>query len=247
MILKLENITKKYGSLVAVDNVSFELKAGDIVGLIGGNGAGKTTISEIIAGITQPTKGKIQYGFTYEVKPQERIGMQFQDSTYPSGLTVKDIIAFARNLHKIEITNSELKSMLESFRMDELYNKRARSLSGGQRQKLNILLSVIHKPRLVILDELSTGLDIAAREDIIDFTSKLLKQYKISAIIISHQMPEIRELCNRIIILDRGKIVEESTVKKIEKDHGSLDLYMKQIIKGAINETREVYLKDRKR
>lgn len=246
MILKLTNVTKKFGSFVAVNNVSFELKAGERVGLIGGNGAGKTTISEMIAGINQPTSGKIDYGFKYKHKPQEGIGMQFQDSTYPSGLTVKDIITFARNLHKINMTNVELKSILESFQMDEFYNRKARSLSGGQRQKLNILLSVIHNPKLVILDELSTGLDIAAREDIIEFTDKLLRKNNTSAILISHHMAEIRDLCDRVIILDRGQILETKDIKTLEKEHGSLDKYMKKIIKDSNKKTREVFLGEKK-
>lgn len=232
MILKLDNITKKFGSYSAVRNISFEINAGERIGLIGANGSGKTTISEMIAGITQPTSGSIEYRFKYKSKPQEALGMQFQDSTYPSGLTVKDIITFARNLHKMEISNGELKEALEYFKMDEYFNRKARSLSGGQRQKLNILLSVLHKPKLVILDELSTGLDIASREDIIQFTKLLLNKNKTSAIVVSHHMEEIRALCEKVVILDKGKIKRIAAIKEIEEEHGSLEDYMKLVIRS---------------
>lgn len=232
MILRLNNITKKFGHFVAVDNVSFELKKGERIGLIGGNGAGKTTISEIIAGINKPTHGFIEYGFEFKESPKERIGMQFQQSDYPSGLTVKDVITFARNLRKLKtLSNDDLKELLEIFQMEDFYKRKVRSLSGGQRQKLNILLSIIHNPEIVILDELSTGLDIAAREDIIEFTDKLLKKRKMSSILISHHMSEIRALCEKVIVLDRGRVQKIATIKEIEKEYGSLDDYMKFIIK----------------
>lgn len=232
MILRLTNVTKKFGHFVAVDNVSFELSKGERIGLIGGNGAGKTTISEMIAGINKPTSGLIEYGFKYNESPKERIGMQFQQSDYPSGLTVKDIITFARNLRKLkELSNEDLRELLEIFQMEDFYKRKVRSLSGGQRQKLNILLSIIHNPEIVILDELSTGLDIAAREDIIEFTDKLLTKKNMSSILISHHMAEIKALCDKVIILDRGRIIDIRKIKDIEKEHGSLDDYMKKLIK----------------
>lgn len=234
MILKLNNITKKFGNISAVKNISFEINAGERIGLIGANGSGKTTISEVIAGITQPTSGQINYRFKYKHKPQEAIGMQFQDSTYPSGLTVKDIIKFARNLHKMKISNGELKEVIEYFKMDEFFNRKARSLSGGQRQKLNILLSVLHKPKLVILDELSTGLDVASREDIIKFTKLLLNRNKSSAIIVSHNMDEIKALCDKVVVLDGGKIKQIAQIKDIEEEYGTLEDYMKLIIRTKV-------------
>lgn len=229
-VLNVKNITKKFGSFTAVDKISFKVMKGERIGLIGANGAGKTTISEIIVGITKPTSGEIEFGFDFVDSPKEGIGMQFQQSTYPSGLTVKDIVSFARNLRKLEMTNEELKKLLSVFQMDEFFNRKVRSLSGGQRQKLNILLSIIHNPRLVILDELSTGLDISAREEIIQFTDKLLTKKEISAILISHHMSEIRALCSKVVVLDRGQVVDIKTIANIEKEHGSLENYSKKII-----------------
>ncbi|TCG10557.1 ABC transporter ATP-binding protein [Mycoplasma todarodis] len=236
-IIKVNKVTKEYGELKALDNISFELMPGERVGLIGGNGAGKTTISEIIVGLNQGTKGTIEYGFDYKEQPQEKIGMQFQDSNYPSGLTIKDIIKFAINVHKIKITNEELTNLLKIFQMTDFYNRPSRSLSGGQRQKLNILLSVLHKPKLVIFDELSTGLDVLARDEIIKFSDTLLRQNEISAILISHHTEEIERICDKVIVLDHGKVMDRASIADIQRDHGSLEAFMKKIIKAG-NQTQ---------
>uniref|UniRef100_A0A2C9LUA4 ABC transporter domain-containing protein n=1 Tax=Biomphalaria glabrata TaxID=6526 RepID=A0A2C9LUA4_BIOGL len=218
-----------------------------IIGLIGANGAGKTTISEMIVGLNKPTSGKIEYGFKYHKVPQEKIGMQFQDASYPSGLSIKDIIRFAQKVHGLSMSNKELKDLLKVFQISDFYNKKPRSLSGGQRQKLNIFLSILHKPELIVLDELSTGLDISAREEIISFTKKLIKasgMSAISAIVISHHMGEIEELCGRLIILDRGTIKLETTVEELTKKQ-SLSDYMRTLIKDArteMDKTAEINL-----
>ena len=238
-LLKIKNLTKQFGSFKALDNISFQIKRGERIGLIGGNGAGKTTLTEIIAGINKPTSGTITYGFDFEDTPKENIGMQFQQSTYPSGLTVKDIIKFAINLRKLTISPAELLKLMIVFQMEEFYARKVRSLSGGQRQKLNILLSILHNPKLVILDELSTGLDISAREEIINFADKLLKDMDMSAIVISHHMGEIASLCSRVVVLDRGKVVRNELIDDIVKEHGSLEEYTKKIIRTSNEKARE--------
>ena len=237
-LLDVQNITMKFGHITALKDVSFKIMPGERIGLIGGNGAGKTTVTEIIAGINKPTSGTLTYGFDFNVTPKEGIGMQFQQSTYPSGLTVKDIIKFAINLRKLTIAPSELLNLLRIFQMEEFYTWKVRSLSGGQRQKLNILLSILHNPRLVILDELSTGLDISAREEIINFTDKLLSDRKMSAIVISHHMGEIESLCSKVVVLDRGTVVEVMEIKDIVKKYGSLNNFSRTLISKSNDATR---------
>lgn len=114
--------------------------------------------------------------------------------------------------------------------MEDFYSRSSRSLSGGQRQKLNILLSILHNPELVILDEISTGLDLSAREEIIEFTKKVLKTNNITAILISHHMEEIEALCDKVVVLNKGKIVEILTFSQIEAKYGSLSKLMRKII-----------------
>ena len=229
-ILELNNVTKKFGSVIAVNDISFSLKKGDRIGIIGANGAGKTTLTEIIAGIDKPTSGEIKYNYKYKNSSQEGIGMQFQQSDYPSGLTVKDIVLFARNLRKLSISKEEIQDILKIFQMNEFYNRKVKNLSGGQKQKLNILLSIIHSPNIVILDELSTGLDISARQEIINFTDQLLAKRNMTAILVSHHISEIKALCEKVIIMDHGSIMEISYIKDIEKKHGSLETYARNLI-----------------
>ncbi len=229
-IVSAENVKKSYGHFEALKGISFKIEKGERVGIIGGNGAGKTTLAEIIAGINKPSSGTISYGFKFDKTPKEVIGMQFQQSTYPSGLSVKDIIQFAMNLRKLKLSNTELQSILKTFQMAVFYKKKVRALSGGQRQKLNILLSIIHKPELVILDELSTGLDISAREEIIRFTDKFLSEKNMSLVLISHHMAEIRALCSRVIILDNGTIAAIKTIKEIDQKHNGLEKYSIKLI-----------------
>ena len=244
-VVKLTNVTKKFGDFTAVNNVSFEIKKGEIVGLIGANGAGKTTISEMILGLHKPTHGEIQYGFKYNKVPQEKMGMQFQDASYPSGLSIKDIIKFAQKVHGLKMSTKELKNLLAVFQISDFFNKKPRSLSGGQRQKLNIFLSILHKPELIVLDELSTGLDISAREEIISFTKKLIKSNGMSAIVISHHMGEIEELCDRLIVLDKGTVKVETTISELQKT-SSLSDYMRKLIKDSrvdLDKTAELDLR----
>ena len=232
-VLELKNVTKTFKNFKALDNVSFKVKQGERVALIGANGAGKTTVTEIIAGIAKPTSGTITYGFEYDKTPSEKIGMQFQVSSYPSGLTVKDMISFAIELRRIKIDKEALRNLLTTFQMDDFYNRKAKSLSGGQRQKLNILMSVLHKPDLIIFDELSTGLDALARETIIEFANTIIGKESVSAIFISHHMEEVEKLCDRVIVLDQGKIIEETSVAKIKAEYHSLDTYIKKVIRKS--------------
>ena len=229
-ILEIKNLYKKFGSEIALDNINLSMNQGEVIGLIGGNGAGKTTLSEVVAGITKPTSGSIKYNLGKNANHKEKIGIQFQDSSYPSGLSVKDLVSFARNLHKIKMDNFELKRLLQKFQMGDIYRRKVRSLSGGQRQKINVLLSIIHKPKIVILDELTTGLDILAREEVIDFTKKLIDDQSISVIIVSHQMDEIKALASRVVVLSNGKIVKDEPIASIEKTHKSLSKYMLELI-----------------
>ena len=238
-VLELKNVTMKFKSFKALDNVSFSIKQGERVALLGANGAGKTTVTEIIAGINKQSSGKISYGFKYDKSPSEKIGMQFQISNYPSGLTVSDMITFAIKLRHINITKKKLQNLLETFQMEDFYTRKAKSLSGGQRQKLNILMSVLHDPELIIFDELSTGLDAFARENIINFADSIIGRKKVSAIFISHHMEEVEKLCDRVIVMDRGRIIEKTSVDSIKSKYNSLDTYIKKVIRESHEENKD--------
>ena len=235
-VIEIKNLTKKFGNFYALNDVSINIKKGSRVGIIGANGAGKTTLVEIISGINKPTSGTVGYLHFFKNSPQERIGIQFQSSNYPSGLTVKHIIKFAAELHGIKLTKKKTIELLNNFRMKDIYNKNAKSLSGGQRQKLNILISLIHNPSLIILDEISTGLDVNSRKEILNYIDEHLRKNDISAIIISHHIAEIEKLCTNLVILSKGKVIEQETLKDFKKKHSNIEKYLDKIIDGEYKE-----------
>ncbi|WP_127942909.1 ABC transporter ATP-binding protein [Mycoplasma sp. ATU-Cv-703] len=232
VVIEVQNITKIYKQKIANDDISFVVRKGERVGVIGQNGAGKTTLVEQIVGITKPSKGKIIYHFPYKRTPQEKMGIQFQDSSYPEGLTVKDVINFQLDIYGSTISRRELLNMLHIFQVDEFYHKKAKGLSGGQLQKINVLLAVIHNPEVVVLDEISTGLDISAREEILNYVEKYLVEKKMTTFLISHNMSEIERLCRRVILLDDGKIHYDGPLSDILKQHGSLGAYVVKFLQS---------------
>ncbi len=233
-ILEIKNLTKKFGKNIANNNISFSIKKGERVGIIGANGAGKTTLVEQIIGTLKPTSGEINYNFKYKKTPQEKMGMQFQESSYPVGLTVKDVIDFSLEIYGSNIDKKDLNDMLKKFQVMSFYKSEAKGLSGGQKQKLNVLLAIAHNPEIVILDEISTGLDISAREEIIGYVDDITKTKEMATILISHNMNEIERLCSRVIILSKGEVFMEETIKNIQKKHKSLGNLMRQVIKEGL-------------
>ena len=229
-IIEVKDLVKKFGNKVANNKISFDVYKGERLGIIGANGAGKTTLVEQLIGVSKPTKGEIKYNFKYVKTPQERMGMQFQDSSYPEGLTVKDIIDFSLEIYGSQLKKSELMDMLKKFQIEDFYKAKAKGLSGGQQQKLNVFLAIIHKPEIVILDEISTGLDISAREEIIGYIDEITTKEKMTTILISHQMAEIERLCSRIIVLSKGKILYDDSIVNLKKKFKSLELLARDVI-----------------
>ncbi len=224
-ILEFKNVYKYFGAnnkICAVNNLSFTLYDNENVALIGANGAGKTTTVEMLAGITNQSKGEINYLFDYTINFQEKIGIQFQDSAYPNGLKVKHIIKFIVDVYKVDINDAEIEQMITAFGLKEFYNRKAKSLSGGQQQRLNILLALIHKPKIVILDELSTGLDISVRTKIIDFIIHYCKFFNIQILLISHNMDEVELITDRIMIMQKGQLKVDLRKKDVIKKYGSI-------------------------
>ncbi|WP_081794285.1 ABC transporter ATP-binding protein [Mycoplasmoides pirum] len=225
-IIELKNIVKKYGKLskqkVAVNNINLTFYQGENVALLGANGAGKTTTVEMIAGIIQPTSGEIKYNFEFKKTFQEGIGIQFQDSSYPPGILVADVIRFMVNVYEVDINPLELEQIVNAFGLKSLYNKKVHSLSGGEQQRLNILLALIHKPKIVFLDELSTGLDISVRTEIIGFVKKYCAKFNIQIVLVSHNMDEVNEICDRIVIMQKGIVKIDMWAKDVVNQYGSI-------------------------
>lgn len=233
-LISVQSLTKSFGKgkkkLVAINNVSINFNKNENVALLGANGAGKTTLVEIVAGINLPTSGKVEYHYDYINSFQEGIGIQFQDSSYPVGLKIKNIVEFMVEVYKVKITKPELNEMIENFGLKPFWKKQARSLSGGQQQRLNILLALLHRPKIVFLDELSTGLDISIRSKIQSFVKDYCKKYNINIVLVSHNVEEVELLTDRIIIMQKGVIKVDISKKNAVKKYGSVYNLLKQYI-----------------
>ncbi|MGL4616973.1 MAG: ABC transporter ATP-binding protein [Mycoplasmoidaceae bacterium] len=233
-LIEFKNITKLFNNnknkFTAVDDLSFSLYENENVALLGANGAGKTTTVEMMIGLNSPTSGEILYLYDYKYNFQEAIGIQFQDSSYPIGLNVSNIIDFMIDVYDIDITKEEIISVVTSFGLIDYLNKPAKSLSGGQQQRFNILLALLHKPKIVFLDELSTGLDIYIKNQIRVFVKNYCEKFNINIVLVSHDIEEIDNIADRIMILQNGKLKVDINKSKIKKYAKSLnDLINKYI------------------
>ncbi|MDI6604456.1 MAG: ABC transporter ATP-binding protein [Thermoanaerobacteraceae bacterium] len=215
MIIEVKNLTKSYEGKKAVDDVSFNIEEGEIFGIIGPNGAGKTTILECIEGLRIPDSGSIRVLNFNPLKDRKKmyeyIGVQLQETTYPDRLKVWEICRLFSSFYKNPVSYNDL---LRQFDLEEKKNSYISKLSGGQKQKLSIILALIPNPKIVFLDELTTGLDPQARRSMWGYI-KELKEKGLTICLTTHYMEEAEYLCDRVAIINEGKIAAIDTVDKL--------------------------------
>lgn len=211
-VIKVEQLTKSYGNFIAVDNVSLSVSRGMVFGLLGANGAGKSTTIECILGTKNPDSGQVSI---LELNPKadrkslfEKVGVQFQEMNYQEQIKVSELCEVTASLYQNPLNYIEL---LMEFGIGDKQKSLVKDLSGGQRQRLFIVLALIPNPEVVFLDELTTGLDAKARRDVWK-TLMSLKEKGLTILLTSHFMDEVEALCDRICILKKGRIVFEGTV-----------------------------------
>ncbi len=219
-IIEVENLTKKYGKLIAVDNISFDVQKGEVFGLLGENGAGKTTTLEMIEGLRKPTDGEIKI-LNLDIKKnlneiKQKIGVQLQSSAYFDDLKLREILELFGGFYRTHIYPARLFKMVGLESKKEQY---IRNLSGGQKQRFSIIASLVNDPEVVFLDEPTTGLDPIARRNTWDIISQIKKQGK-TIVLTTHYMEEAEMLCDRVAIMDKGKIIAiDKPHKLIERSH----------------------------
>jgi ABC-2 type transport system ATP-binding protein len=213
--IKVQNLVKKYGNLVAVDDVSFSIKEGEIFGIIGPNGAGKTTTVECISGLRAPDSGLISiYGYSPQKdrnKIRKFLGVQLQESTLPPRLKVGEAVGLFASFYPNPLDTDQL---LESLGIKSTKNSIFKKLSGGQKQRLSIALALVGNPKIAILDELTTGLDPEARRE----TWSLIENIRdrgVTVILVTHFMDEAERLCDRLALINHGKLVVMDTPEAI--------------------------------
>jgi len=217
-IISVRNLVKNYGSFQAVKDISFEVYEGEIFGLLGPNGAGKSTTLEIIETLREKTSGEVLVdGLNLDKEPSEIkkiIGVQLQTSGYYPGLNLLQLIELFSGLYNREVAAMEL---LESVNLKDKAKAKFKDLSGGQKQRFSVATTLINQPRIIFLDEPTTGLDPQARRSLWELI-KDIRQRGTTVIITTHYMDEAEYLCDRIAIMDAGKIRSLDTPDKMIDD-----------------------------
>lgn len=217
-VIKAEKLTKSYGSLIALDQFDLSVGRGEIWGLLGANGAGKSTAVECIIGTR-----KADYGTTaiLGMDPQkdrkkvfERVGVQFQENSYQDKIRVSELCETTVSLYK---NPKDPKLLLHQFGLSDKLNAMVSELSGGQKQRLFLVLALIPGPEVIFLDELTTGLDVRARRDVWNRILDL-KENGLTVVLTSHFMDEVEMLCDKIMILKNGITVFRGTVPEAISD-----------------------------
>lgn len=220
-MLEVNNLVKKFGENTAVDNISFKVENGKIYGLIGRNGAGKSTTFRMILGIIEPTSGNVLYdNQKIEGSISDKIGYLPEEGSLIPSYTVLELCEYygALKLMKPEVIRERLISWLDEFNVIEYLNKKVKDLSKGNKQKIQFIVSVLHDPDLIILDEPFSGLDPLSVEEIKRAVLKLKEQGK-TIIFSSHRMDHVEELCESIIMLDKGKAILQGNLKELEENY----------------------------
>lgn len=233
-VIRVENLSRKYEDLMAVDHVSFDVSQGEIFGLLGPNGAGKTTTLEIIETLRKPTSGKILVDgidvleHPWEVK--SRIGVQLQAAGFYPDLTLVELLKMFAGLYQIEIEDPV--EILKKFSLEDKKKSFWQKLSGGQKQRFSLATTLIHNPKIIFLDEPTTGLDPQARQNLWDEVRKIHRDGR-TIVLTTHYMEEAEELCSRVAIMDLGKIIKIDSPGKLVDELIDSGFEKKQEIKKA--------------
>ncbi len=219
-VVVVEDLVKHYGKIKAVDGVSFSVYENEIFGMVGPNGAGKTTTIECIEGLKKQDAGVIEVlglnPSTNREKIYEHIGVQLQETNYQDRIKVYEICELFTSLYKGPLNYIEL---LKRFDLYEFENHYVMKLSGGQKQKLSIILALISNPKIIFLDELTTGLDPKARRDMWQIVKELRSEGR-TIFLTTHYMEEAEELCDRVAIVDDGRIIALDTPEGLIEKSG---------------------------
>ena len=222
--VSVSNLTKSFGGRKVVDALSFTVKKGEAFALLGHNGAGKSTTIDLILGLKAPDEGTVTVLGMNAAKNRkqvfERVGVQLQSTQYQANITVEEACMEYASLYAHPADHHRL---LEDFGLGELKKSFVSRLSGGERQKLSVVLALIGNPELVFLDELTTGLDVVARREVWR-TLKQLKEQGMTIFLTTHYMEEAEALCDRVCIIRSGKKVVEGTLEEVIAASGKSSL-----------------------
>ena len=239
--VKIENVTKAYKSKTAVDNISFSIQSGQIVGVVGANGAGKTTMLEMIMGLRKPTRGSIKLlGIDMISEPEkakEKIGVCLQEQCIYKKAKVIEVLNFFHDLYQHSL---QVEDVLNMVNLGEYRNIKVENLSGGLRQRVVLATAIISNPDILFLDEPTTGLDPEARRELWKAILQFKKESK-TVILSSHYMEEVQKYCDEVIIMKKGHIIQKAKPLDLIKQVGESGATMEDVyIQFAMENERGV-------
>ena len=222
-IIKVENLVRKFKDFTAVDNISFNVKRGEIFAFLGPNGAGKSTTIKMLTTLLNPTDGKILLdGFDPLVdkdKARKSFGIVFQDPSLDDELTAYENLEFHAVLYKVpkKLRRERMEELLKVLALDDRQNDLVKTFSGGMKRRLEIVRGLLHNPKILFLDEPTIGLDPQTRNLLWEYVNKLNKKENITIFLTTHYMEEAEKVADRIAIIDHGKIIEMGTAGELKK------------------------------
>ena len=217
--IEIKKLTKKFKDKIAVNGIDLNIKEGELFALLGTNGAGKTTTIKMLSGLILPTSGDIKIenmDMKKDVfKIKEILNVSPQETAIAPNLSVKENLEFMAGVYQIDNKEKKINELIKMFKLDEVLNKKAKTLSGGWQRKVSIAISLINDPKILFLDEPTLGLDVIARKELWKIISSL--KGKITIILTTHYMEEAESLSDRIGIMSNGNLVDIGTAKELIK------------------------------
>lgn len=216
-MIQVENLTKDYGSRRAVNNISFHAKKGEVIGFLGPNGAGKTTTMRILAGFMPPTDGEARIAGYHVVddslEVRRRVGYLPESVPLYTDMTVFDYLKYMADLHDVENVHDRIFELLEIVQLVDRVDSYIEKLSKGMRQRVGLAQALIHDPDVLILDEPTIGLDPSQIKEVRSVIKDVGKEHTV--LLSTHILPEVQQLCDRVLIIDKGEIIAQDTTKKL--------------------------------
>jgi ABC-2 type transport system ATP-binding protein len=238
-VIETQDLTKKYNSFLAVDDLNLRIKKGEVFGFLGPNGAGKTTSIKMMVGLLKPTKGRVLIEGE-EIKSVEKgkIGVCPQDLVIWDGLTCEENIALIGDMYEVpgKVLKEGIKQLLRDLILSDKTKTLASQLSGGMKRRLNLAMALIHEPEIVVLDEPSAGLDPQSRLVLWEYIHSLSKEKGKTIILTTHLMEEADRLSDRIAIMDHGKLLVLDTPESLKKKIGRGDVVEIQLSNPEMND-----------
>lgn len=246
-MIKIRNLVKKYGNLTAVDNLTLDISENEVFGLLGSNGAGKTTTIHMLATLLKPTSGTATvngYDITNQpAKVRASIGIVFQAPSSDDMLTGYENLHLHAMLYSVprRTRKQRIEEVLELVGLTERKHDQVKTYSGGMRRRLEIARGLLHKPKVMFLDEPTLGLDPASRESMWKYVRRLVEEEKVTIILTTHYMEEADMLCDRIAIIDKGRIVALDTPAKLKAGLGGdiIRIKTKKFMQQDIDKIRQ--------